>query len=1397
MSAKKQIPSGSASAPGSRTRKPKKTSGAAGGKQTAAENQQLFHTVFQGSPSAMVLSRLSDGCFVEVNAAFLRLTGYKAHEVIGLTSSQAGITSDPKMREKRLAAPKTSGELPSFDVDVIPKSGGRRKGLATVQTISLGQEQFALSTFIDITERQHAELQLAQMKRLYTTLSQVNQTIVRVHERDELFQSICNLALEVGGFSLAWIGLLDEVSGDVRPVAASGLELASWPFAIPNIHNSDTKNGLAATALRTCRVVTSEDVLTDERTRLSREIIEQFSYHSSAAVPFGPAGKSTGVLGLVSPEEGLFKAEEEVRLLIEMGLDISFALDRLDAEAMRRQAEEAVVIGRSKLEAALESMMDAIFISDIDGNFIDFNQAFATFHKFRNKDECAKTLAEYPGFLEVFMANGELAPLDQWAVPRALRGERCSNVEYSLRRKDTGEAWIGSYSFAPIYQEGLIVGSVVTGRDITERKRAEGQLAEMKRLYATLSQVNQTIVRVGEPGELFQSICDVAVKFGEFTLAWIGLLEEASGEIRPVAANGADLTRWPFQIVNMRKGQKKDGLAATAIRTGKVTTSEEHGFDKVTRAIQKKIEEYGYRSSAAVPIRKGGKAIGMLHLVSHESGLFKAENEVRLLEEMGMDISFALDRITADVEHKKTEMAREQLARIVDASEDAILGKTLEGVITSWNHGAERLYGYSAEEALGRPVSLLMPRERQSEMGDIIARIRHGEHIEHHETVRQRKDGNQLWASITVSPIRDEAGTIVGASTIARDISERRRAEELLQASQRTLSVFVEFAPAAIAMFDRDMKYLAASRRYLADYRLGNQDVVGRSHYEIFPEIPERWKEIHRRCLAGATESADEDPFPREDGSMDWVRWEIHPWHEHAGEIGGIMLFSEVITERKKAAETIRESERQMNALVTSLDDIVFEFDEQGKYLNAWAADESLMARPRAQLLGHTINEILGETEGKPFMEAVRRVIARGQPESIEYALDVQSGQRWFLARINPIMAQDYSVQSASMLIRDITEHKRAGEKIVTQLERLNSLREIDTVISSSFDMKFSLEAIISRTVKELGADAADILVFEAGSETLEYQAGLGFHTALSKNYQIRIGEGLAGRCLLERKPVHYTDLRQHADLIARKGLLGEEKFIGYYCVPLINKRELKGVIEIFQRTPLEPDHEWVDFLQTLAGQAAIAIESASLFEGLQRSNLELALAYDETIEGWSRALDMRDKETEGHTQRVTELTTQLARAAGFTGSELQHIRRGALLHDIGKLGVPDEILLKPGPLTNEEWAIMRKHPQFAYDLIFPILYLKPALDIPYCHHEKWDGRGYPRGLQGEYIPLAARLFAVVDVWDALRHDRPYRKSWPAEKVLEHIRSLSGNHFDPQCVERFLQIIGEQAAIIR
>ena len=382
------------------------------------------------------------------------------------------------------------------------------------------------------------------------------------------------------------------------------------------------------------------------------------------------------------------------------------------------------------------------------------------------------------------------------------------------------------------------------------------------------------------------------------------------------------------------------------------------------------------------------------------------------------------------------------------------------------------------------------------------------------------------------------------------------------------------------------------------------------------------------------------------------------------------------------------------------------------------------------------------------------------------------------------------TLERVIVAIEDVTERKNAIKKIQQQLHQLNALRAIDEAISSNMDLRVTLRVVLDQMLKLLNVDAAAILLYHPGLRTLEYVAQQGFRENFSKSIRLQMGSGYAGIAAQRFNNISIFDLETDnghfpKELAGIQENLRDEGFRTCMAIPLLAKGELEGALEVYLRSGPIQNPDWNHFLELLAGQAAIAVDNARLFEDLQRSNTDLIRAYDATIEGWSRALDLRDKETEGHTQRVTELTVRLCKAAGMSAEELVHIRRGALLHDIGKMGVPDAILYKPGPLDDNEWVIMRKHPEYAYDMLAPITYLRPAIDIPYCHHEQWDGSGYPRKLKGEQIPLAARIFAIVDVWDALLSDRPYRPAWELKRVQEYILQERGKHFDPEVVDLF------------
>ncbi len=791
------------------------------------ESQQLFHEIFHASPTAIVLSRLADGRFVEVNESFLKLTERTRDEVIGLTSTEAGILADPDVREEYLHVVEQTGRPQQFEVEIRQKSGGLRNGLVTVKTVSINDRQFAVSTLIDITEQRQAEKRSAQMTRLYKALCQVNQTIMRVKDRNEFYRAICHEATQFGQFIAAWVGLLDE-DGNVTPVEAAGLDMAHWPFEPINIHADIYKRGLIATAINTATTVTSADIAVDLRVRTSYDQFARFGFHAVAVLPIRCRGKTISILTLISNEAGLFNVPEELALLDEMAMDISYALDSIQSEFEHKRAEQ-------------------------------------------------------------------------------------------------------------------------------DLRESEDNLKK-----------SQAVAHVGH---------------------WV----------------------W-----------------------------------------------------------------------SAETNLVK------------------------------------------------------------WSDEMQRIFG-------------IPPQSFTGDMNAIINQVIHPD--------------------------------------------------------------------------DRD-----------------------------------------------------------------------------------------IVT---RANENVRHGQRPVPL----------------EYRVVWP-DQSV----------HTVWARPGE----------KTVDANG------------------------------NILRLTGIVQDISERKQVEADVEKQLRRLSALRAIDMAISSGIDMRVTLNLLLDHAAEQLHIDAAVILLLNPGLDELEYAAGHGFSSGSTiARMRLKLGEGYAGRAALENRTIIAPVLTEADRFIPNSNL----NFVSLIAVPLVTRGLVNGVMVTLHHSRMDPEPEWLEFLHMLAGQSAIAIESSRMFDDLRRANVDLSLAYEATIEGWSSALDLRDKETEGHSQRVTTLTIQLAQAMGMSLEQITHVRRGALLHDIGKLGIPDAVLFKPSALNAEEWAIMQLHPQYAYNVLSSIEYLQPALDIPYCHHEHWDGNGYPRGLKGEQIPLAARLFAVVDVWDALRSDRPYRSGWPDEQVLAYIQAGSGTHFEPGIVDLFFKVI--------
>ncbi len=363
-------------------------------------------------------------------------------------------------------------------------------------------------------------------------------------------------------------------------------------------------------------------------------------------------------------------------------------------------------------------------------------------------------------------------------------------------------------------------------------------------------------------------------------------------------------------------------------------------------------------------------------------------------------------------------------------------------------------------------------------------------------------------------------------------------------------------------------------------------------------------------------------------------------------------------------------------------------------------------------------------------------------------------------------------------------------ESVQRGYRRLQSLQTIDNAITASMDVRITLGVFLEQVIRQLDVDAAAIALYNASTATLEYTLTQGIPRHAFPRRAVRLGITLSGRVALRKEMLIQDDFTPEQNGLDTNALTRVPKV--YVGMPLVAKGELQGVLDMYHYSAFKPDGEWTEFAHSLATQAAIAIENAQLFDRLQRSNFELELAYDQTLEGWARALELRGVEPEGHTTRVVELCLALAQKVVFDPQRLLSIRRGTILHDIGKIAVPDAILLKPGPLDDAEWQVVRQHPVYARQLLAPIGFLRRALEIPYSHHERWDGTGYPQGTAGERIPLGARIFALVDVWDSLTSERPYRAAWPPEKAMRYIESQAGKQFDPNLTLLFLDLLRER-----
>ena len=531
----------------------------------------------------------------------------------------------------------------------------------------------------------------------------------------------------------------------------------------------------------------------------------------------------------------------------------------------------------------------------------------------------------------------------------------------------------------------------------------------------------------------------------------------------------------------------------------------------------------------------------------------------------------------------------------------------------------------------------------------------------------------------------------------------------------------------------------------------------------------------------------------RKDGEVVWIEHSCQPVTTPAGEFVGYRASNRDITEKVKAQTALSESEDLYRSLVENSPIGIILASPEGEIISTNLATLEIIDSPSKEETQKINLLTFPPIATSSFAPDFKTCLATGEGVQNQMAYTSKWGKNVYVRyTFTVVHGAKKDLLGIQVLLEDITEQIDNKNHLQKQVKNFATINAINTSIITRTDIDNMIGSILKEIAQNRSVDAADLLIFDEHALSLTCITQYGFQSpAGKKKTTLRLGESYAGKAALERKLVEIQDIDSEANKEKIPQRWQDEEFSSYLGVPLLVKGELKGILEVFHRSKEKRSPEWVDFLKTLAQQAAIAIENHYLLDALRHSKNEIEIAYETTLEGWASALELRDYETKGHVARVAELTLDLAQNLGIRGVELTHIRRGALLHDIGKIGISDTILLKPGPCTPEEWEQLYQHPQYGYDMLKEIAYLKPSLDIVLYHHEKWDGSGYPHGLAKEQIPRSARIFAIIDVWDALINDRPYHEAWTEKEALAYILEQKEKHFDPQIVEAFQEIIDE------
>ena len=1034
-------------------------------------------------------------------------------------------------------------------------------------------------------------------------------------------------------------------------------------------------------------------------------------------------------------EKEVVKDKQTLELLKESEMNLCSNLKQIEEqlkltnEELRVRNDEFVIPEETLkgVQIILNSMGDGVVLADTGGKFLFVNPAAEKILGAGMKDVTAYTWSDYYAFYQPDMKTPYHT--DELPLSKALRGESVTMADVFVKfTKETKSLWVSVTARPLIDEHGVLKGGVAIVRDITERKRATEAI---RRHHQEL----QTILDSCPAMIFYKDTENRLIRVNRTLADAMGLpIEQIEGKsLFEIYPNQAEIYRRDDEEV-MSTGKPKTNIIETLETT------------KGIRWVQ--TDKFPF-------FDENGNIIGV--------------------------VGFAIDITERMHAEERLAESEAQFRAIMETANDAIICLKKPGVIHLWNKKAEEMFGYIRNEADGKDMHALIVPERYREKAyqGMNTFFQQGTGIVIGKTLELfalRKDGTEFPIEITVSAMQIRGEWL--ASGIVRDISERKQAENKFKKLAHQNEMILNSVTEGIYGVDLQGNITFFNQAALKMIGWKLEEVIGKhGHTILHHSYPDGTPHPPQECLVyevlrtGRINRIENEVFWRKDGTSFPVYYTSTPLLENDKIVGAVVTFGDV-TERKKNERRLA-AQHEVTKILAEYGTVKEAFPKilqticegiEWEYGEIWLVDEQNNILRCAELwqsplinipefIAITRTMALSPGDGCPgnvwasgkllwipditlYRECLRVAVASKENMHSAFYFPVVGDNRilgvmgFFSSNIKE-EEEEGTIQRISAIGRQIGMfllRRQAEEHARIQMQHLIALRDIDKAIISSLDLNVTIDVFLDRAFHQLNADAIDVLLFDPYMQALRYAGGRGFITTQIQHIRIHLGEGATGTSLLENRPICIPDVSKSNEIILQKEMFAQESFAAYYCIPLTAKGQMKGVIEVYYRKPIQHEQEWTDFLETLAGQAAIAIDNATLFKDLRRSNIELLMAYDSTIEGWARALDLRDRETEGHSRRVTELTVQVATAIGLVSeADIIHVRRGALLHDIGKMGIPDGILLKDKPLSEEEWAVMKKHPIYSYNLLSPIAYLYPAIDIPYCHHEKWDGTGYPR----------------------------------------------------------------------